>query len=97
MKLPVDPKVKDEALATYVFEQMIDEGKSLRQICKEIGAKPSAISLWLREDFRDKYQDAQEERAERLADDLMEETNIELKDGFNNRNRRPVMSASSAA
>ena len=79
MKLPVDPKVKDEALATYVFEQMIDEGKSLRQICKEIGAKPSAISLWLREDFRDKYQDAQEERAERLADDLMEKTNIELK------------------
>jgi len=78
-KLPVDPKVKDEALATYIFEQMIDEAKSLRKICKEIGAKPSTISLWLRKDFRDQYQDAQEERAERLADDLMEETNIELK------------------
>jgi len=78
MKLSVAPKVKDEALATYIFEQMIDEGKSLRKICEEIGAKPSTISLWLREHFRDKYQDAQEERAERLADDLMEETNIEL-------------------
>ena len=78
-KLSVDQKVKDEALATYIFEQMIDEAKSLRKICEEIGAKPSTISLWLREDFRDQYQDAQEERAERLADDLMEETNIELK------------------
>ena len=78
-KLPVDPKVKDEALATYIFEQMIDEAKSLRKICQELGTKPSTISLWLRKDFRDQYQDAQEERAERLADDLMEETNIELK------------------
>ncbi len=78
MKLPVDPKVKDEALATYIFEQIIDEAKSLRTICKEIEAKPSTISLWLRKDFRDQYQDAQEERAERLADDLMEETNIKL-------------------
>ncbi len=78
MKLPVDPKVKDEALANYIFEQMIDEAKSLRTICKEIGAKPSTISLWLRKDFRDQYQDAQEERAERLADDFMEETNIKL-------------------
>ncbi len=78
MKLPVDLKVKDEALANYIFEQMIDEAKSLRTICKEIGAKPSTISLWLRKDFRDQYQDAQEERAERLADDLMEETNIKL-------------------
>ena len=77
-KLPVDPKVKDEALATYIFEQMIDEAKSLRKICEEIEAKPSTISLWLRKDFRDQYQDAQEERAERLADDLMEETNIKL-------------------
>ncbi len=78
MKLPVDPIVKDGALATYIFEQMIDEAKSLRTICKEIGVKPSTISLWLREDFRVQYQDAQEERAERLADDLMEETNIKL-------------------
>ncbi len=78
-KLPVNPKIKDEALANYIFEHMIDEAKSLRKICEEIGAKPSTISLWLRKDFRDQYQDAQEERAERLADDLMEETNIELK------------------
>ena len=77
-KLPVDPKVKDEALANYIFEQMIDEAKSLRKICQELETKPSTISLWLRKDFRDQYQDAQEERAERLADDLMEETNIEL-------------------
>ena len=77
-KLPVDPKVKDEALATYIFEQMIDEAKSLRKICQELETKPSTISLWLRKDFRDQYQDAQEERAERLADDLMEETNVEL-------------------
>ncbi len=78
MNKKFDPKVKDEALATYIFEQMIDEAKSLRRICEEIGTKPSTISLWLRKDFRDQYQDAQEERAERLADDLMEETNIEL-------------------
>ncbi len=77
-KLPVNPKIKDEALATYIFEQMIDEAKSLRKICQELETKPSTISLWLRKDFRDQYQDAQEERAERLADDLMEETNIKL-------------------
>ncbi len=78
MNKKFDPKVKDEALATYIFEQMIDEAKSLRKICQELKTKPSTISLWLRKDFRDQYQDAQEERAERLADDLMEETNIEL-------------------
>jgi len=77
-KLPVDPKVKDEALATYIFEQMIDNGKSLREICYEIGAKPSTISRWLRKDYEKEYLDAQEERAEYWADRIMKEADVEL-------------------
>jgi len=74
-KLPVDPTAKDEALATYIFEQMIDNGKSLREISKALGQRPSAISRWLRDKHGQEYQNAQEERAEYWADELMREVN----------------------
>ena len=67
-ELPVNPKVKDEALASYIFEQMIDKGKTVKKICEEIGQKRSTISRWLRKDHSEEYDNAIMERGQFMAD-----------------------------
>jgi len=68
MKLPVNPKVRDEALANYIFEQMIDEGKTVKRICEDIKQKRSTISRWLRRDHTEEYDNAIMERGQYMAD-----------------------------
>jgi len=67
-ELPVNPKLRDEALATYIFEQMIDEGKTVKRICEDIKQKRSTISRWLRRDHTEEYDNAIMERGQYLAD-----------------------------
>jgi len=68
MKLPINPKVRDEALANYIFEQMIDEGKTVKRICEDIKQSRSTIARWLRRDHTEEYDNAIVERGQYLAD-----------------------------
>ncbi len=77
-ELPVNPKVRDEALANYIFEQMIDEGKTVKRICEDIKQKRSTISRWLRRDHTEEYDNAIMERGQYMADKA-EEVLDELK------------------
>ena len=58
---------------------MIDNGKSMRTICEELSLKRSTITRWLSKEYEEDYQNAKQERAECLADKLMEEATVELK------------------
>ena len=60
--------MRDEALASYIFEQMINEGKTVKKICEDIKQKRSTISRWLRKDHSEEYDNAIMERGQFMAD-----------------------------
>lgn len=67
------PKVKwkSRANADRIFALMQD-GKSLRQICRENGWPHSTVLAWLNSEFSDQYTQAQERRADYYFEEILE-------------------------
>lgn len=64
-------KWKSKANADRIFADM-QEGKSLRQICRENGWPHSTVLAWLGKEFSDQYAQAQEQRADYYFDEMIE-------------------------
>lgn len=67
------PKVKwkSKANADRIFAAMQD-GKSLRQICRENDWPHSTVLAWLNGEFSDQYTQAQERRADYYFEEILE-------------------------
>lgn len=65
-------KWKSKANAERILEK-IRNGNSLREICAAQGLPLSKVYEWLNgEEYRDKYAAAQEDRADKMFDDILE-------------------------
>lgn len=65
-------KWKSKANAERIFEKMRN-GNSLREICAAQGLPLTKVCEWLNgEEYREQYADAQEARADKMFDDILE-------------------------